>query len=122
MKICGYLLDDYGKTVFNVYSDNFAEFYIDENSEKLLNQDELEQWSIWLKSSWIKDDEIYVTEFNKSSKENEQKYRTYYQVIGYEGITAVVYGYGNTPQESLQDCMNHFEYLQKEYNKENESM
>lgn len=32
------------------------------------------------------------------------------------------YGYGNTPQESVQDCINHFEYLQKTYNKENISI
>ena len=28
----------------------------------------------------------------------------------------------NTPQESVQDCINHFEYLQKTYNKENISI
>ena len=48
--------------------------------------------------------------------ENEPDYRTYYQVVGYEEITAVVYGYGNTPQESLQDCINHFEHLLKNCN------
>ena len=41
------------------------------------------------------------------------------QVVGYKYATAIVYGYGNTPQESLQDCINNFNYLQKKYNKEN---
>ena len=111
--------------ILEIYTDNFKEFYTNENI--LLNQEDLEMWSEWLNSPWSQEHEKYIIELNcidayTPMDKKEPSYRAYYQIVGYEGITAVVYGYGNTPQESLQDCMNHFEYLQKEYNKENVSM
>ena len=110
---------------FNIYSDDFEKFYKDKNIE--LTKEELEEWSTWLNSPWLQSYKKYITEINcrdgytKLIKE-DPIYRTYYQVVGYEYVTAIVYGYGNTPQESVQDCINHFEYLQKTYNKENISI
>ena len=123
MKLIGYLIDDIGDETFKVYTEDFKKFYKNQEQKELLDQDDLEMWSEWLNSPWSQEFEKYITELNcidsyTPMDENEPDYRTYYQVVGYEGITAIVYGYGNTPQESLQDCINHFEYLRKEYNKE----
>lgn len=114
-----------GEDSFNIYSDDFEKFYKDKSIE--LTKEELEVWSTWLNSPWSQTYEKYITGINcrdgytKLIKE-DPIYRTYYQVVGYEYVTAIVYGYGNTTQESVQDCINHFEYLQKTYNKENISI
>ena len=110
---------------FNIYADDFEKFYKDNNIE--LTEEELNEWSTWLNSPWLQSYMKYFTEINcrdgyTTLIKEDPIYRTYYQVIGYEYVTAIVYGYGNTPQESLQDCINNFNYLQKKYNKENISI
>ena len=114
-----------GEDSFNIYSDDFEKFYKDKSIE--LAKEELEVWSTWLNSPWSQTYEKYITEINCRDEytkliKDDPIYRTYYQVVGYEYVTAIVYGYGNTPQESLQDCINNFNYLQKKYNKENISI
>lgn len=127
MKLIGYLIDDIGDEIFKVYTEDFKKFYKNQEKKELLDQEDLKMWSEWLNSPWSQEFEKYITELNcidsyTPMDENESDYRTYYQVVGYEYVAAIVYGYGNTPQESVQDCINHFEYLQKTYNKENISI
>ena len=47
---------------------------------------------------------------------NEPVWRTVYCVEGYDMISSMIYGYGNTPQESLENCISNFTKLQEKYN------
>lgn len=48
--------------------------------------------------------------------ENEPIWKCKYYVIGYDGIFASVFGYGDTEVEALKDCKTHFKMLQDKYN------
>lgn len=117
MKKVGEIEIPLDEDIYDILSDDFEKFYKENNTE--LTEEELEEWSKWLNSPWLEECEKYVTETNSRDDNTNAIYQTYYQVIGYESTSAIVYGYGNTPQESLQDCINNFNYLQEKYNKEN---
>lgn len=45
-----------------------------------------------------------------------------YEIIGYDGITSTVIGYGQTEEEALIRRKELFAYLQSNYKKENEAV
>lgn len=95
--------------------------------DKFMNTSEfLEEFAVCLNSPWGQSQEKYTIKYNckdsyTEKDESEPDWKCEYKVIGYELITSEIYGYGNTPQEALENCINLFERLQKEFNKENES-
>jgi len=87
---------------------------------------ELEEYSVCLNSPWGQNDETWTIKYNckdnyTETDENEPTYKCEYMVVGYECITSVLYGYGNTKQEALNDCEEKFKCLQETYNKDDES-
>ena len=58
---------------------------------------------------------------NRSNKSGNE-WITIYRVIGYEGITSEIYGYGNNPEESLAACSHNFDLVQKKYNESGEKI
>lgn len=109
---------------FSYYTDNFETFY-KENDEELTNED-LEEWAITINSPWSQADEKYLIAVNCKNAytpldENEPIWRCEYSIVGYDCISASVFGYGNTEAEALADCQNHFKMLQSKYNPEDES-
>ena len=110
---------------FEYYTDNFQTFY--EENDKELTDGDLEEWAVWLNSPWSQADEKYVITVNckdayTQMDESEYLWKCEYSIVGYECISASVFGYGNTEFEALKDCKNHFQMLQDKYNKENESI
>ena len=105
------------------YTDDFKTFF--DKDGNVLNQDTIEEWAEWLNSPWSCTTESWVITFNMQSNgyepDKENIYKCEYIVVGYECVTATVFGYGKTEAEALQSCKEHFEYLQKEYNKEQTS-
>ena len=106
----------------SIYSDDLIHFF-DENGDKLKKND-LETWAQIINSPWSQDVEEFLTKLNcvdayTPMNNNLPKYQTCYFVNGMESLSAEVYGYGDTPVASLQDCINHISYLQETYNKEN---
>lgn len=109
---------------FEYYTNDFKTFY-KENDEELTNED-LEEWAVTINSPWSQADEKYEISLNCKSPyipmdENEPMWRCRYCIIGYEFISASVFGYGNTEAEALVDCKDHFQMLQDKYNPEDES-
>ena len=99
------------------YSDNFVDFFY-ENGEKL-SDDDLNYWAVCLNSPWDNDTEGYVTKVNKLDK-TKNEWMTIYQVIGYEGITSEICGYGDDPASALNNCICNFRLIQEIYNKNGE--
>lgn len=106
------------------YTDDYKNFY-DEN-DKLLKNDILNQWSIWINSPWSLTCEQYEIKYNCKNysdiPEGEPEWICSYHVIGYDGITTMIRQYGNTPEEALEKTKAFFQYLQKNYNTENASI
>ena len=106
------------------YTDDFIKFYDEKNNE--LSIDDLSNWAIWINSPWSQVHERYKIVCNCESAyvemdKNEPTWKCEYSIIGYDGVCAIVVGYGNTEVEALEECKKHFDYLQETYNKEDES-
>lgn len=109
---------------FDYYTDDFETFYKD-NDEELSNED-LNEWAVCANSPWSQAHETYEIKVNckdayTEMDENEPIWKCEYYVIGYDGISASVFGYGYTEIEALEDCKNHFQMLQDKYNPEDDS-
>ena len=109
----------------NYYTDNFETFY--KENDEVLNNEDLEQWAVWINSPWSQAHESYERRCNckdayTQMDENEPIWKCEYSIVGYDGISASVFGYGNTEAEALESCMKHFQMLQDKYNTENESI
>lgn len=106
------------------YTDDFITFY-DENDE-VLSEENLKYWSEWINSPWSQDHEKYEIRINCKDAytpmdESKLGWVCEYYIIGYDGITASVFGYGNTEIEALKSCKEHFGWLQAKYNGDNKS-
>ena len=110
---------------YDYYTDNFETFYKENDIE--LSEEDLEEWAIWINSPWSQAHEGYVIKVNCKNAytqmdENEPIWKCEYSIIGYDGIEASVFGYGNTEYKALEDCKNHFQMLQDKYNPEGNSV
>lgn len=109
---------------FEYYTDDFKTFY--QENDKELTSEDLEEWALTLNSPWSQADERYEIEVNCKNAytqmdENEPIWRCEYSIVGYDCISASVFGYGNTEVEALENCKNHFQMLQDKYNPEDDS-
>lgn len=107
------------------YTDDFVTFY-NENDEEL-NKEDLEWWAVWINSPWSQAHEKYEIRCNckdayTQMDGNEPTWRCEYSIVGYDGISASVTGYGDTPEEALRKCNELFQMLQDKYNVEDESV
>lgn len=99
---------------------------IDENNNFLNTEEDLKNFTVCINSPWGQTDETYIIKYNckdsyTEKDPNEPDWKCEYTVVGYEMITSILYGYGNTPQKALQHCIDIFQRLQREFNKENDS-
>ena len=60
---------------------------------------------------------VSLTLIDPNSNQMYEKWTCVYESVGYDGISSSVYGYGNTEEEALKSCKDHFKYLQENYNK-----
>ena len=114
--------------IFTEYLEYFKDNdkIVDENQKEIKKED-LEELAVWINSPWSQSNERYKIEVNCKDgyspiPEGEPVWRCLYTAVGYEATTATIIGYGITPDESLQDCIELFRTLQKEYNPDNESI
>ena len=101
--------------------------YLMENDDFCNTIEELEHFSLFLNSPWGQADETYKIKYNCVDNYTEKDpnipdWICKYCVVGYDGITSILYGYGDTQQESLQNCISLFERLQKEFNKDDDAI
>lgn len=111
----------------NIYNEEIMNFYIDQNNQFTNQKEDLEGFAALINSPWSQADKIYTIRYNckdayTPKEDNEPDWVCEYKVIGYEMITSVLYGYGNTQQEALKNCMDMFDRLQKEFNKDGASI
>lgn len=113
------------KDLKKIYTDDMKVFRLE--NEDMINIEEensiMESYAVCLNSPWSQADEKWVVECNCINAyipmdENEPTFRCYYQVVGCDGITSRVYGYGNEQQEALKECIKNFDLLQNNFNKE----
>ena len=107
------------------YSSDNISFY--DESGKLLTDKDLEDWAVWVNSPWSMVHEGYEIKLNCKDAysgivDGEPDWKCEYSFIGYDGIEASTIGYGDTPEQALESCKNLFDYLQKTYNPEGESV
>lgn len=107
------------------YSSDNITFY--DESGNVLEKDEMEEWTVWVNSPWSMVHEGYDIRLNckdaySGIAEGDPEWKCIYSIIGYDGITASVIGYGNTVEEALHDCKELFSYLQKTYNPDDVSI
>lgn len=93
------------------YTDDFSNFY--KENDKSLTKDDLEEWAIWTNSPWSQAHEKYEIKCNckdayTQMDENDPVWKCVYSIIGYDGISASVIGYGNTEVVALESCKEHF--------------
>lgn len=108
----------------NYYTDDFAIFYKEDKSE--LTEQELEKWMVCLNSPWSQAHEKYTISCNckdayTEMDKEEPIWKCEYSVVGYDGISATILGYGNTEIVALEECKMHFQILQELYNPNKES-
>ena len=114
MKEVGYLSFIDSDEELTIYSDDFINFY--DRNGKILNEEELKNWSIWLNSPWSYDCFKYMIFLD-----SEKKWQCDYVVFGYDCVSAI-FSFGDTPQEALTNCQNNFKKLQEKYNPDNISI
>lgn len=99
--------------------------FVDENGvsipSKKDDEIDMEKYAIWLNNPWSQAHEHWVIENNckdayTQMDESEPAFRCYYESVGYENITTAIYGYGNTPEEALQNCKDNFDSIQRQFN------
>lgn len=88
---------------------------------------QLKDLALLINSPWSQVDESYTIKANckdayTAMNSEDPKWKCEYEVVGYECITAVIVGYGNTEEEALADCKRLFKFLQGNYNKDNDSV
>jgi hypothetical protein len=91
------------------------------------SSEELKDLALWINSPWSYEEEKYtITCKELDFVEGEDRYNAQweceYEVIGYDAITAVIYGYGGSPSEAFMSCTDLFERLQQEYNPDDKSV
>jgi len=91
-----------------------------------VSEESLIDWANCLNSPWSNTCENYKIERNHIKNLTKdvpynQKWKCQYSVIGYDGITSCLYGYGSTPDESLRNCIALFKEIQAKYNPEDNS-
>ena len=109
----------------NYYTDDFKTFY--KNDDEELNIEDLEEWAILVNSPWSQNHVTYKIKLNCKNaytkmEENEPAWKCEYYITGYDGISAAVFGYGNTEAEALENCKKYFQMLQDKYNPEDKSI
>lgn len=110
----------------NYYTNDFRKFYKDVDMTHELSVEDAELWAVSLNSPWSQKDETWIVECNCVNAyfpmfKRDPVFRCCYEVVGCDMITSIVYGYGNTQQDALQECLEHFDFLQKEFNKADKS-
>lgn len=116
------------------YTSDYKEFFIldeevgdlNEDNYKKLTKEELNDLAVCLNSPWSQTNEKYVIKVNCKDAytdiaEGDFAWKCEYLVHGYEYMTSSIIGYGHTENEALLNCMENMKYLQKTYNKEDES-
>lgn len=99
---------------------------IKDNNNKVLTNEDLNDWAVWINSPWSQNNEKYTIKCNcedsyTKMEKDKPIWRCEYLIIGFEAITSSVIGYGFSEEEALKNCKDLFKYLQKNYNKKNES-
>ena len=108
----------------NYYTEDFVALYKENN--EYLTQEDLENWAVCLNSPWSQAHEKYTISCNckdaYSEIDKEQLiWKCEYSIVGYDGISATILGYGDTEEFALEECKRHFQMLQKIYNPNRES-
>lgn len=78
-----------------------------------LNSDKesLEAWAIVLNSPWANNTFTYLIKMV-----SEDEYICDFHVIAYDLLEALIYGYGETPEEALANCKRAMDWAQINYN------
>lgn len=101
----------------NFYSLSWHRFFSDNDSQyedKYINS-----LAILINSPWSHVNQLFI--IVPDTDENQQTilgWQCTYQVIGYDGISTTIYGYGKSEEEAMKNCKDFFKYLQANYNKE----
>lgn len=105
-----------------LYDMDEEEIQFHSNNEEFINStEELQRLALYANSPWSQTHQTYVIKFNCKDSYTKKaskcpNFVCICSVVGYEAITSEIYGYGETPQEALDDCIKMFDRLQKEYN------
>lgn len=106
------------------YFSDGEKFY--DEAGNILTKEQMQEWALWLNSPWSFAHFYYEVHYNckdaYTRPDDDAKWRCVLNVIGYDGITAILMAYGDTDIEALSRCKKMFEYLQKTYNPEDESV
>jgi len=110
-----------GKTTFR----NDVSEYNYENDKFTNTEEELKDFAVGLNSPWGQADETYTIKYNckddwTEKDKSKPDWKCEYEVIGADMFTSVLYGFGDTPNDALQNCIDIFNKLQSIYNKEND--
>lgn len=109
-----------------LYSEDNIEFFEDEERKQKADEDTLKAWAFLINSPWSQKNLNYKTELNckdaytEMTVSKEKEWKTTYSIVGYDGLTCEVIGYGENELESMTHCIDLFNYIQKTYNPEDE--
>lgn len=102
------------------YTDDFENFFYEDDKE--VSEEDLKEWAVTLNSPWTDDCVCYqITRYTPKSESEPLLWKCEYSVVGYDGITATVIGYGYTESFALGGCLKLFSHLQEKYNPEDDS-
>ena len=103
-----------------IYSEDMKEFKQGgkEKLPSIVDSEYIKDWAFLLSKPWSYSDLEYITKIYQNSENENDKYVTIYQVTCYDGIISDIRGYGETPQESMQNCIDNYNNIQEKYNKE----
>lgn len=98
------------------FSENYIDFFKNPEMTEKHNFERLNDLSVFLISPWTEDACGYIIE-----KEID-KYLCIYYTYVYDGVSAYIYMYGESKEQSLKKCKEFLEYLECTYNPEKERM
>ena len=109
---------------FSYEIDNTSGIYDGLESELSLEK-VLSDWALICNSPWDFTCEEYAVRVKPVpgtfESDAECPWSCRYKVVGYEGITGKVYGYGLDAKTALSNCIGLFNFIQKKYNPEDDN-
>lgn len=87
---------------------------------------DMNDYAVFLNSPWSQDNMHYEIKLNCKDAYTDMdpdapQWRCLYSIVGYNGLFTSILGYGDTPNEALEDCIAIKAHIQDKFNPDDES-
>ena len=115
MELAGVLL--FGDSQIKYYSENHHTFFTDNRRRNLMGEEYLRELALWVNSPQNQESQGYTIVRNAQGS-----WVCKYSVESVGSVKTVLYGYGASEMDALNQCRSILTYLQEKYNAENDAI